>query len=633
VESQSASGFPTLAEQLAHRASLKDSLSDRPLVAFVEDAAATPEALADLPPGSLVVTPAGKGVDKLVEVVRSNQRDVLLVSDAKLLTRPALSALRRALADDTACTSVSVDDNSRPFARGLPPPGIDFPRAGVVLVRRDDLLLAVDEADLTARFVAGTAEETGGGPIVAALLSLLERPGFIHRAYSLDGEIPPARVPDRRRVRPASGGVVIDGSCLAHPLTGTQVQVIALVDALARAGADIIVMRPHEMHPSVAARLGRLTDEVPFVERDRLGRPGVFHRPYQIVSLHDLADRLVIAERMVLTHQDMIWDRTRAYHVGDARSDYRAATSTALSTADEVGFFSLHAAIDAASDGALELDRATVVPLGVDHLVGREVPDGISQPLGGRPYLLMVGSSFWHKNRVFSLRVLRWLVEEQGWDGGLVLVGGHHGPTSSRPAEELFLGQAPSLSGRVADLGHVPETEQLALYRDAELVLFPSLYEGFGFIPFEAAALGTACVYTDRPAMGELLPASGKLPSFDLEEAGGFVHRLLESRNARARIVEAISEAATGLTWDRTAGGYLDVYERASGRPKREVSSLLQAILERSEASRLTPREAALVDAYRRRRSVRVAVDSALRAGTTVLAGMHRLRGRSRAGR
>ena len=88
---------------------------------------------------------------------------------------------------------------------------------------------------------------------------------------------------------------MIDGSCLAHPLTGTQVQVIALVDALARAGADIIVMRPHDVHPSVAARLGRLTDEVPFVERDRLGRPGVFHRPYQIVSLHDLADRLVIA--------------------------------------------------------------------------------------------------------------------------------------------------------------------------------------------------------------------------------------------------------------------------------------------------------------------------------------------------
>ena len=53
-------------------------------------------------------------------------------------------------------------------------------------------------------------------------------------------------------------------------------------------------MKPHDVHPSVAARLGHTTD-VPFVERDRLGRPGVLHRPYQIVSLHDLAGRLVIA--------------------------------------------------------------------------------------------------------------------------------------------------------------------------------------------------------------------------------------------------------------------------------------------------------------------------------------------------
>ena len=91
----------------------------------------------------------------------------------------------------------------------------------------------------------------------------------------------------------------------------------------------------------------------------------------QVFSLHELADRLVIGERFVLTHQDMIWDRTVAYHVGDARRDYRRATAAALALADHVGFFSLHAARDAASDGGLELDRATVVPLGVDHLVGR----------------------------------------------------------------------------------------------------------------------------------------------------------------------------------------------------------------------------------------------------------------------
>jgi glycosyltransferase involved in cell wall biosynthesis len=403
------------------------------------------------------------------------------------------------------------------------------------------------------------------------------------------------------------------------------VQALALAEGLARAGTDLAVMRPAELHPTVATRVGSLATEIRFEERDRLGRPDVFHRPFQIASLHDLADRLAIGERFVLTHQDMIWDRTRAYHADAARRDYRIATSAALSAADEVGFFSVHAAVDAASEGALDPDRATVVPLGVDHLTGRDVEDTVARPLAGRPFLLMVGTSFWHKNRVFALRLLRWLIEARGWDGGLVLVGGHHEPTSSRPAEALFLEHAPSLAGRVVDLGHVPEAEQLALYRDAELVLFPSLYEGFGFIPFEAAALGTACVYADRPAMNEHLPTAGALPSFDLEEAGGFVLGLLESPEGRADLVEAISGAAKGLTWDRTAAGYLEVYGRALGRPRSALGDLVRASIAVAGPA-ASAREASLLGAYRRRRSVRVAFDAALWAHAVVGRGLRRIR-------
>ena len=184
-----------------------------------------------------------------------------------------------------------------------------------------------------------------------------------------------------------------------------------------------------------------------------------------------------------------------------------------------MGFFSLHAARDAASDGGLELDRATVVPLGVDHLAEREVPEAPARPLDDRPYLLMVGSSFRHKNRVFSLRLLDRLVDG-GWDGGLVLVGGESGSGSSVPAERRFVDAHPALAGRVRSVGHVEDAEQLALYRDAELVLFPSLYEGFGLIPFEAAALGTASVYTRRSSMGELLPERGS-PSLVRPRRGG----------------------------------------------------------------------------------------------------------------
>jgi glycosyltransferase involved in cell wall biosynthesis len=630
VGSQTTPGLPTLADQLA-QSPRGDTPTDGPLTVLFEGAGATPDALAALPAGTVHVTVTENGLHDLLRVVRSSSGDVLLVSDSDLLTRPALAGLRRALADDSACTTVSVDERSRPTAPGLPPPGIDSPRAGVVLVRRDDLVLASDEGDLTGRFVGGSRANTDAGPIVAGLLALLDRPGFVHRAYGLEGEVAPiGQRFDHSPARRAAADVLIDGTCLAHPLTGTQVQVLALVGGLARAGADVRVMRPHELHPTVALEVAALAREVEFVERRAVGKPSVLHRPFQLVSLHDLADRLVIPERMVLTHQDMIWARTRAYHDVDAWVDYRQAATTALAAADEVGFFSMHAAVDAASEGCLELDRATVIPLGVDHLVTGDGHDDSPPPLGGRPYLLMVGTSFWHKNRVFSLRVLRWLVERGGWDGGLVFAGGHHPRTSSLPAEELFLARNPSLRSRVVDRGHVPAPERLALYRDAELVLFPSLYEGFGLVPFEAAALGTACVYTRRSAMGELLPPAGALPSFELEEAGRFLLDLLESSPGRSRIVEEISAVAAGLTWDRAAAAYIGVYERALERPRRDLGSLLRASLELTGAHGLTAREAAMLDVYRRRRVVRVTVDSTVRAGMSVLGGLRRLRGTRR---
>ena len=49
------------------------------------------------------------------------------------------------------------------------------------------------------------------------------------------------------------------------------------------------------------------------------------------------------------------------------------------------------------------------------------------------------------------------------------------------------------------------ETETLAaLYRDAELLVFPSLAEGFGLPVVEAMALGCPVITTDIPALREV---------------------------------------------------------------------------------------------------------------------------------
>ena len=162
----------------------------------------------------------------------------------------------------------------------------------------------------------------------------------------------------------------------------------------------------------------------------------------------------------------------------------------------------------------------------------RDVADARARPLGGRPYLLMVGSSFRHKNRVFSLRLLDGSSTEAGTEVSCSSGGERDGVVGARRGASFARPSIRSLDGRVRWLGHVGDDEQLALYRDAELVLFPSLYEGFGFIPFEAAALGTASrLHAAAPRWASSSRPTARLPSFDARRGRGV--RAAAPRGAR----------------------------------------------------------------------------------------------------
>jgi FkbM family methyltransferase len=625
--------FPSLAEELARevpsntRAAesltvILDGVDDQRRVASVLDAPAVLLAVGSEGRGSAGDTaPARRlasGLERVRAAIAREPHDVLVVSDTTLLTRSSLVELRDTLAYDSACATVSATERTSGRLDGIPGPTVAAPVRGVVLVRRDHLLLALDEVRLLASPGVGLVHRVAGDDLVGDVLASLVRPGFIHRLSGRDDspETPPAAAPRPRRGDRAPA-VVIDARCLRDPMSGTQVYVLGLLGGLVRTGTRVTALVPRDIHPSVEPSLANLRPAMPFVERVGPARPTVFHRPSQIGAMKVLADCLCKGDRLVLTHLDMIVDRTPGYLAGSSAWErYRQTTRAALSSADQLGFLSHHTARDAASDGVFELERATVIHLGVDHLRPHD-DERRASPLAGRPYVLVMGNAFWHKNRLFALRLLRWLVEGHGWDGGLVLAGGHPQPGSSRPVEEVFLREAPSLAGRVADVGHVPDTERNALYRGASLVLFPSLYEGFGFVPFEAAAFGVPCAYALRASMGELLPSEGALPSFDLEQAGPFVLNLLERPEARERVVAAIADVASDLTWERTAAGYAEVYERAADRLPHGAS---RDLLGGHVASwGMSENEARLLDIYRRRRVFRVGVEGAIRVGARAL--------------
>jgi glycosyltransferase involved in cell wall biosynthesis len=460
--------------------------------------------------------------------------------------------------------------------------------------------------------------------VVGALDRMLMRPGLVHRAVPsphspsyrptpLEGEIPKGKL-----------RVIVDGRCFDRPISGTQVQIISMVAALSRREDLEVVFLGEGLHETVARVVRESCPDVPIHAESNLPwKADVFHRPYQIFHAHELSQCLGLATRFVLTQQDMIMARSPEYH--RRREDWDSfirAQNVAHSVVDEVGFFSLHAAVDTLSDGLLDPARATVIPLATDYQpVAASAPLGDVLPAkaGRRPILLILGASFAHKNREWGLRLFLRLAE-RGWDGVLVLAGGHPEFGSSALAEREILDAHPEFADRVVDLGHIDEDQKTALYRGASLVLYPSLYEGFGLIPFEAAALGTACVYSGRASMAEFLPTEGMLPSFRLDPATEYVLDILSSVKRQAAIVNAINASGVGLTWERTADAYVELYRRAVAQPPRTVDrhvfdEVVWSIASSSAAGKLSNREEFLVDVYRRRPSFRRLADMSLELG------------------
>ncbi|WP_445150062.1 glycosyltransferase [Baekduia sp. Peel2402] len=107
-------------------------------------------------------------------------------------------------------------------------------------------------------------------------------------------------------------------------------------------------------------------------------------------------------------------------------------------------------------------------------------------------------------------------------------------------------------------LGHVSDAELHSLYAGARAIVLPSLLEGFGLTPREAAAHGTPSIVSDLPTLR--LPGTLRVPPGD----SGALAEALQALDApeRARLV---SEIPPTRTWAEAATELRAVLEGAAG--------------------------------------------------------------------
>jgi glycosyltransferase involved in cell wall biosynthesis len=359
----------------------------------------------------------------------------------------------------------------------------------------------------------------------------------------------------------------------------------------------------------------------------------VVHRPFQVVSKTQLDFLHRLGERIVVTHQDLIAFHNPGYHGSyDEWSAYRDATASTMAVADAVVFISQHGADEALAEEMVDERQVRVVANGTDHgpvgaVAEPRPPAGLEAD--GPPFLLCLGVDFRHKNRLFALELYDEL-RRGGWEGRLVLAGPRAEHGSSAAEERAWLITHADAAAGVTVLPGVSEAEKAWLYGATALVLYPTVQEGFGLVPFEAARAAVPCLFAAQTSLAEILPRdTARIVQWNARLSADAARELIEDDEARRAQIAAILAAGERFTWERTGELLMDVYRQVVAAPMRPARAVLMKDGPPRPPALPPELERALVAVAERPR-LRRSLSGSVRAGVKAARGLRRLAGARR---
>lgn len=112
-------------------------------------------------------------------------------------------------------------------------------------------------------------------------------------------------------------------------------------------------------------------------------------------------------------------------------------------------------------------------------------------------------------------------------------------------------------------IGYVEENDKATLYSLADIFVYPSLYEGFGFPPLEAMACGVPTITSYASSLPEVLHDSAIfIDPYNIHDTQRAVQALLEDEKARNRFRDRGMKRSRQFQWSETARKVIGVFEK-----------------------------------------------------------------------
>lgn len=176
----------------------------------------------------------------------------------------------------------------------------------------------------------------------------------------------------------------------------------------------------------------------------------------------------------------------------------------------------------------------------------------------GEKFILDVGTLEPRKNLPFLVKAFARAIKQGDLPHNLVITGkkGWH-------YESLFnLVKTLNLADRVIFPGYVGEGDLPILYNAAELFVFPSTYEGFGFPPLEAMACGTPVIASDNSSIPEVVDEAGILiAGYDEKLWGQKIAAVLQNQSLAVNLSRKGLSQSKKFSWEKTARETIRVYQ------------------------------------------------------------------------
>jgi glycosyltransferase involved in cell wall biosynthesis len=371
--------------------------------------------------------------------------------------------------------------------------------------------------------------------------------------------------------------IAFDGTPLQPPRTGVAAYAELLLTHLA-AGApahqiDVFSHRPIGVSLRLPAHVRVQAGRWPWTGRTiwlQTMAPSMVRRlaPDVVHFTTAVAPLLGIEIPVVLTVHDMSMTWRPQLHPPRRRLVARRLAERAIRRADAIVTHSEHGRRDILRLSGVPAHRVHVIPAAAAPEF-RPVEDTARTEavrtrygLAGR-IILCVGTIEPRKNLVRLAEAFARLRRTGRSDHQLVIVG----PAGWQARRIRGQIDALRLGGAIRFTGVVPPEDLPLLYTLAEIVVFPSLYEGFGLPVAEAMACGRPVVASSGSAVTELVDTAAELvdPSSVDAIAAGLL-RVTRDADWRHELAARALVRARAFSWEQTARRTLAVYEQVAGR-------------------------------------------------------------------